>query len=165
TRSGSGIDLAIAAHASKLAAPYPIPRGGSTPVGARGFAAAAQELDGQLREQGVEPAAVVCAVGSGGSYAGLLSGAAELGWPWRVVGASVSRPLDGVRAEVAALAPAATMHLVDCVGPGHGLIDDTHRALITTAARTAGLLLNPTYTVKALQLAVAVARRERKPVV
>jgi 1-aminocyclopropane-1-carboxylate deaminase/D-cysteine desulfhydrase-like pyridoxal-dependent ACC family enzyme len=33
------------------------------------------------------------------------------------------------------------------------------------AARTAGLLLDPTYTAKALQLAVAVARRSGGPVV
>jgi D-cysteine desulfhydrase len=57
------------------------------------------------------------------------------------------------------------LRLVDCVGPGHGLIDSSHRALISLAARTTGLLLDPTYTVKALQLAVAVARRSRGPVV
>src|SRR6185437_3159834 len=55
--------------------------------------------------------------------------------------------------------------LVDAVGPGHGLVDAAQRALIATAARTAGLLLDPTYTAKALQVAVTVARRERGPVV
>jgi len=174
TLSGSGIDREIEAVAGKFRAAYPIPRGGSTPVGAQGFAAAAHELDVQLRERGVEPSAVVCAVGSGGSYAGLLSGAAELGWPWPVVGASVSRPLEEMRAALASLgAPlvgtplfgAETVRLVDCVGPGHGLIDSAHRELMVLAARTAGLLLDPTYTAKALQLAVAVARRSGGPVV
>ncbi len=179
SRSGSGIDDDIEAHAEKLRAagfrPYAMPRGGSTAVGAQGFAEAAHELDGQLRERGVEPAAVVCAVGSGGSYAGLLCAAAELGWPWPVVGASVSRPLEEMRSVVAALASSAALlrssssfaaiDLVDALGPGHGLVDASHRALITTAARKAGLLLDPTYTAKALQVAVAVARREQGPVV
>jgi 1-aminocyclopropane-1-carboxylate deaminase/D-cysteine desulfhydrase-like pyridoxal-dependent ACC family enzyme len=163
SRVGSGIDDEITAFSRTFRAAYAIPRGGSTPVGAQGFRAAAHELDLQLRSQGVEPAAVVCAVGSGGSYAGLLLGAAELGWPWPVLGASVSRPLAEMHSQVASLAPGAVLY--DCLAPGHGLIDDTHRELITTAACTAGLLLDPTYTAKALQLAVAVARRAQKPVV
>jgi D-cysteine desulfhydrase len=178
TRSGSGIDADIEAHAETLRAdgfrPYPIPRGGSTALGAQGFAEAAHELDGQLRAHGVEPAAVVCAVGSGGSYAGLLCGAAELGWPWPVVGASVSRPIEEMRPVVAALASSsaalrsgvfAAVDLVDALGAGHGLVDASQRALIGTAARKAGLLLDPTYTAKALQVAVEVARRECRPVV
>jgi D-cysteine desulfhydrase len=173
-RSGSGIDDDIEAHAVRLRAaglrPYAMPRGGSTAVGARGFASAAHELDAQLRALGVEPAAVVCAVGSGGSYAGLLCGAAELGWPWPVVGASVSRPLAEMRSVVEALASSAAssfapLDLVDALGPGHGLVDDSHRALMATALRTAGLLLDPTYTAKALQVAIGVARRGRGPVV
>lgn len=54
--------------------PYTMPIGGSTPIGAMGFAAAYGELLDQCAEQGITPAAIVHATSSGGTHAGLLAG-------------------------------------------------------------------------------------------
>ena len=59
-------------------APYSIPIGGSTPVGALGYAAAFVELMEQANAQGIAPRAVVVTSSSGGTHAGLLAGRAAL---------------------------------------------------------------------------------------
>lgn len=58
------------------AAPFAIPIGGSTPLGAVGYAVAMIELLDQFDERGIEPAAVVHTSSSGGTHAGLLAGRA-----------------------------------------------------------------------------------------
>jgi len=61
--------------------PYPIPLGGSTPLGAAAYAAAGSELAGQLGGQPVTH--LVVAAGSLGTMAGLILGtwASELDYP------------------------------------------------------------------------------------
>ena len=64
--------------------PFAIPIGGSTPVGAVGFAAAFVELQRQCEAAGLRPRSVVHATSSGGTHAGLLAGraaVAEAGGP------------------------------------------------------------------------------------
>lgn len=58
------------------AAPFTIPIGGSTPVGALGYAAGFDELRRQCAERDVEPAAIVHTSSSGGTHAGLVAGRA-----------------------------------------------------------------------------------------
>ena len=58
------------------AAPFTMPIGGSTPVGAAGYALAFDELMDQCRQHGFEPAAVVHTSSSGGTHAGLVAGRA-----------------------------------------------------------------------------------------
>jgi len=58
------------------AAPFTMPIGGSTPVGAAGYAVAFDELMDQCRRQELEPDAVVHASSSGGTHAGLVAGRA-----------------------------------------------------------------------------------------
>lgn len=60
--------------------PYLIPEGGSNAVGAWGYIRAAAELDGDLRALPARPTTVIYACGSGGTGAGLILGAALLGW-------------------------------------------------------------------------------------
>ena len=75
--------------------PYPLPRGGATPVGAVGYAYAARELAEQMRRARHPPDASSWPTGSGGTQAGLVAGrVGHAACRWRVVGASVSRPLD-----------------------------------------------------------------------
>ncbi len=59
-------------------APYSIPIGGSTAVGALGYALAFVELLEQCDEQRITPTAVVFTSSSGGTHAGLLAGRAAL---------------------------------------------------------------------------------------
>jgi 1-aminocyclopropane-1-carboxylate deaminase/D-cysteine desulfhydrase-like pyridoxal-dependent ACC family enzyme len=74
------LEIAREALTDELAAagaePYAIPIGGSTAVGAVGYALAFVELMEQCERQGVRPAAIVHTSSSGGTHAGLLAGRA-----------------------------------------------------------------------------------------
>lgn len=175
------LDAAIAERAADLTAagrrPFPVPRGGSTPLGAVGFAVAAAELAGQLDQSelagGAEPALVVLPVGSGSSCAGLLAA----GPPWPVLGVSVSRPLQEITSKVHALAQACArllgyppprpggLEIVDARGPGFGIASQADRAAACLALHTEGLLLDDTYGAKAFAVLTQRASDVRGPVV
>lgn len=172
------VDAGIAQAAARLEAagerPFPIPRGGATARSAAGFHWAAAELARQLTDGaggagGISEAGwpggrvtVVTATGSGGTLAGLVSGTVALGRPWRLAGVSVSRPPAETRQRVLAMATGCArqlgtpapgpddVELTDGRGPGHGLASAQGRAAARLALRTAGLVLDPVYTAKAL---------------
>lgn len=185
------VDLALPVVAAELAEagrrPYLVPRGGASPVGASGYRDALDELLPQLHRRSGHKGpdegpdlgrsghkgpdgrvVVVVAVGSGGTLAGLVAGNVARGRPLRIVGASVSRPLDEVCPRVLDLAvrvarvrgeprpDAADVELVDARGPGHGLPSPEGQAAAATALRTAGLVLDPVHTAKALAVLPAV---------
>jgi D-cysteine desulfhydrase len=166
------VDSAVYEVAEELRAagrrPFPMPRGGAVPVGTAGMALAAEELD-------IEAEVVVIASGSGTTCAGLVVGAALRDVPWRIVGASVSRPVDRASEEIAGLAagcaalldvPAPSMdrlELVDARGPGHGNASGAGERAADIALRTEGLLLDPVYTAKAF--AVLLSLEPTGPVV
>jgi 1-aminocyclopropane-1-carboxylate deaminase/D-cysteine desulfhydrase-like pyridoxal-dependent ACC family enzyme len=141
-----------------------VPRGGSTALGAVGFAAAAAELAAQLGSSGERPALVVLAVGSGGSCAGLVAGLAAAGLPTPVLGVSVSRPPPAIEARVKELAegcaaliggpPPGEPELVDARGPGFGTASERERERARLALRTEGLLLDETYGAEAFSATV-----------
>ncbi len=91
----SSVDAGIEALSAELRAvgrrPYPVPRGGATPLGAFGYLRAGQELATQLAGLDRPPAGVWLATGSGGTQAGLLAGLALTGPAYHVVGVTVSR--------------------------------------------------------------------------
>ena len=154
----SAIDRLVTERAAELATagrrPYAVPRGGSTGVGALGFATAAAELLDQI-----EPALVVLSVGSGGSVAGLTAGFAAAGAAVPVLAVSVSRPLPEIAAHVAALAAECAVLLggpvpappewLDARGPGFGVASPRDRDAARLALRTEGLLLDDTYGAEA----------------
>lgn len=168
------VDAAIQVRAAELAAagrrPYPVSRGGSTPLGAVGFAVAAAELAAQLDRQ---PALVVLAVGSGGSCAGLLAA----GPAWPVLGVSASRPLPEITGRVCELAQACArllgnptprddlLEIVDARGPGFGIASPADRVARRLALDTEGLLLDDTYGAKAFAVLIGRVRAARGPVV
>jgi 1-aminocyclopropane-1-carboxylate deaminase/D-cysteine desulfhydrase-like pyridoxal-dependent ACC family enzyme len=155
------VDALVQERAAALRAagrrPYAVPRGGSTPLGAVGFALAAAELAAQLDQT---PALVVLAVGSGGSIAGLAAG----GLTAPVLGVSVSRPPAAIEAHVKELAegcaallgapPPVLPELVDARGPGFGTASPRERERARLALRTEGLLLDETYGAEAFSAAV-----------
>jgi 1-aminocyclopropane-1-carboxylate deaminase/D-cysteine desulfhydrase-like pyridoxal-dependent ACC family enzyme len=163
------VDTWLPAAAAELTAggrrPYLIPRGGATGLGAAGYALAALELREQLTEAGVDSARVVVAVGSGGTLAGLVAGNVLMGRPWRLVGASVSRPAEETARRVLGLARECLALLspgddvgpddvvvADARGPGHGLASPEGTAAAEQAMRTEGLMVDQVYTAKALAL-------------
>ncbi|HEU0101424.1 MAG TPA: pyridoxal-phosphate dependent enzyme [Mycobacteriales bacterium] len=161
----ASVDTALVEVARELALrglrPHVVPRGGATATGATGYRLAVDELLAQLPPSPVAPVVVV-ATGSGGTLAGLVAGAVASGRPFRVVGASVSRPPEVLRPDVLRLArevaarrgePLPSPHdvcLVDARGPGHGLRSAEGDRAADLALRTAGLVLDPVYTAKAL---------------
>lgn len=144
--------------------PYAIPRGGACALGALGHALAAYELFAQCRSLGIAPEAVVLASGSGGTHAGWLLGTRALGSPWTVESFTVSREADAARGEIARLATEAAALLgLDWrfgpeealvhggfIGEGYGIPSRQAAAAIRLVARSEGVLLDPTYTGKAI---------------
>jgi D-cysteine desulfhydrase len=142
--------------------PFSMPRGGATAVGTLGMVAAAAELADQVDALGVVPAAVVIATGSAGTCAGLVVGTALAGRPWRIVAASVSRPIEVAAGRIRDLAGACAAYLgvepppldnvevVDGRGPGFGIPWDDAEVAADFALSVEGLLLDPVYTAKAL---------------
>jgi 1-aminocyclopropane-1-carboxylate deaminase/D-cysteine desulfhydrase-like pyridoxal-dependent ACC family enzyme len=172
----ASVDRALPAVAAALEAEgrrvYTVPRGGATPLGALAYALAARELAAQVDRLGLRDPLVVVATGSGGTQAGLVAGAAADGLPFRVVGASVSRPVQECCSRVAALAagcsallhaapaPPGAVRVVDARGPGYGVASEAGSRAASLAAQTEGLLLDHVFTAKALAVAASVADRE-----
>lgn len=105
------------------AAPYAIPIGGSTAVGAVGYAIAFVEIMEQCDEQGIEPTAIVHTTSSGGTHAGLLAGQALL----RAQGRSVPEVLAiGVAKGVNMGLPdisELTAETIDLIGGDRSIVD------------------------------------------
>jgi len=151
--------------------PYVIPGGGSTPLGALGYAACALELLHQSFEMGVAFDRVIVPSGSAGTHAGLLAGLTALNAGIAVTGINVRRPQEEQERNVhrEAVATAALMHTpapgkdsVTCldrwVGPGYGLPTDEMVAAVRLAASTENILLDPVYTGKAFAGMLGLAR-------
>jgi 1-aminocyclopropane-1-carboxylate deaminase/D-cysteine desulfhydrase-like pyridoxal-dependent ACC family enzyme len=168
------VDAALEEVVARLEAagrtPYVVPRGGATAVGARGYADAALELTAQTEAVGLRPTVVVVATGSGGTQAGLVAGTVAAGRPWRVVGASVSRPVEEVRDRILRLALDCAdliegpqpedddVEVVEAIGPGYGAPSTEGSEATRLAAETEGLLLDPTFTAKGMATLIRLAR-------
>jgi 1-aminocyclopropane-1-carboxylate deaminase/D-cysteine desulfhydrase-like pyridoxal-dependent ACC family enzyme len=163
---------------------YPIPLGGSNALGSLGFVEAGRELAAQVRAgQMPEPDAVVVALGSGGTAAGLAVALEEAQMKTRVVAASVVHPkvvlslgahrlvkqtaaLAGLPREIGARASKRLEVTGDWVGRGYAIPTEEGEAA-TAVARTHGLELDLTYTAKAFACALAMrpsAEAEKKTI-
>ena len=145
--------------------PYPIPLGGSSPIGARGYVDAAREIEDETAGDPV----VYTACGSGGTHAGLVAG---LGDHSRVVGVDVGA-VRRVGDKVTALAreTAAASGLMEPrgevrvaggqVGAGYGAPTEAAREAILLTARREGIVLDPVYSAKAMAGLIADRRAGR----
>jgi D-cysteine desulfhydrase len=153
--------------------PYPLPRGGATPIGAVGYAFAAQEIAEQSAALGIQLDTVVVATGSGATQAGLVAGQAGYGLSWHVIGASVSRPIAEATERVRALAKACAAELGfrdpnpddvdvrDLRGAGFGIASPTDRMSAELALTAEAILLDDHYGAQALTLLRHVLAEER----
>lgn len=152
--------------------PYVIPGGGSTPLGAMGYVACAEELLAQSFEMGVAFDRVVVASGSAGTHAGLLVGLTGCSSGMPLTGINVRRPQAEQEGNVHALALAtaelagapappreAVVALGDWVGPGYSLPTPEMVEAVRLFARLEGVLLDPVYTGKAAAGLIGLARR------
>lgn len=170
----ASVDRALSAVAAELGGAghrvYVVPRGGASPLGALAYALAARELASQMDRLGLRDPLVVVATGSGGTQAGLVAGSMAERRPFRVLGASVSRPVWECSSQVAALAAgccgllgtvppsSGAVRVVDARGPGYGLPSKPGARAARLAADTEGLLLDPVFTAKALGVVSSLGR-------
>jgi D-cysteine desulfhydrase len=153
--------------------PYVIPESGSNELGAFGYAAAVEELQGQIAAGVLAPPdAIVVAAWSGGSLAGLHLGKALFGLRAEIWGVPVQFDAETIRASVwttvrkSAARIGADVHvereairLLDGYqGDGRTGVRPEELAVVARAAR-AGLLLDPVYTAKAFLALEDTARR------
>ncbi|MFT5684999.1 MAG: D-cysteine desulfhydrase [Myxococcota bacterium] len=153
-------DALMAEAAERLVAqgerPYIIPEGGSSAVGALGFVQAGRELAVQAVAAGVDFDTVLCAVGSGGTLAGL----AMSGLSASVLGVAVCDDRAYFRQRVEEIADDASRLglslpprgwdvLEGFAGRGYALSSPAELSSQITLARETGLILDPVYTGKA----------------
>ena len=141
------------------------------PLAALSYALCLAEIVEQSAASGFEPAAVyVSSAGSTG--AGVALGAATLGcrfpvksiapmtWPWDSqveMSATANRAAELAGIDTR-LAPDDILFITEQLAPGYGQPSDAGLAALTLLARTEGILVEPTYTAKALAGLIADVR-------
>jgi D-cysteine desulfhydrase len=152
---------------------YVVPGGGSNSLGALGYVACAQEILAQTFDLGLDIHAIVCASGSAGTQAGLITGVQGCRMNVPVLGINVSHPkqvqealvygLVRETAERAGLGAAVPRDSVVCfgdyVGPGYSLPTPGMVEAVQLLARTEGILLDPVYTGKAMAGLIDLVRK------
>lgn len=152
--------------------PYIIPRGGSVPAGATGYANFVPELLGQLEDAEITPSWLYIATGSTGTHSGILAGLTAMGNPFGLQGISVSRNQQQQEEKVLSLTNQTLQHLglsvragaehvrVDdrFVGPGYGHPTEQTMEALEVAALDEGIILDPVYTGKAMAGLIGHAR-------
>lgn len=142
---------------------YVIPEGASDGTGNFGYIEAVQEIVAQEKELGVNFDAIVCAVGSGGTYSGLFLGAKIYAPDKKVYGFNVcddeeyflnvceSIVSDTVKALGSDIeVKREEMNIIDGYkGLGYAISKDEELLFITELARKEGVILDPVYTGKA----------------
>lgn len=149
---------------------YPIPVGGTTPLGELGYVRAAREFAEQAEGLGIDT--VVLAVGSAGTIGGLALGLKMFAPGIRLIGVSVSRSESRLKEYVAEMANEAAAligvaarvstddyEITDAfVGERYGVPSPAGQEALRVTARTEGIFLDPVYTAKAMSALFAMAR-------
>lgn len=144
--------------------PYIIPEGGSDPLGAWGYIKATKEIKNQVEKANFKIDVISCAVGSGGTYAGLYLGAKLYNWKVRIKGFAVSRNSTYFKKRAFDICQGFEKGLerelgiipeefdIDdrFIGPGYAKIGPAETDFIKNVAVNSGIVLDPAYTSKAL---------------
>ncbi len=152
---------------------YIIPAGGSTPLGAMGYAACAEEILAQSFDLGVEFSHVVTTTGSGGTQAGLIVGFQGNNAHIPVIGMNCSRAKEPQETQVynvveqtrilagvnTPIARDSVLCFDEYVGPGYSLPTPAMVEAVKLMAKTEGILLDPVYTGKAMAGLIGLIRQ------
>lgn len=144
--------------------PYVIPEGASNGLGAFGYYATMFEIAEQEKELNINFDAIIIAVGSGGTYSGLLLGKKVLQHPAEIYGVNVGSDRNyfencilQIFKESCELAGCTLslsreeIHILDGhVGRGYALSTPEELKFITSLARLEGVILDNVYTGKAM---------------
>jgi L-cysteate sulfo-lyase len=150
--------------------PYPIPLGGSNPLGASAYAAAVDELLCQTNEHFDR---IVFASSSGGTHAGMAVGAVLSGYRGQVLGISVDEELTALQKLVSEIAngiyrllgvnrtmrPGDICANADYLGAGYAIMGPPEREAIELFARCEGIMVDPVYTGRAAAGLIDLIRR------
>jgi D-cysteine desulfhydrase family pyridoxal phosphate-dependent enzyme len=150
--------------------PYPIPLGGSNPLGAVAYASAVDELLCQTTERFDR---IVFASSSGGTHAGMAVGAVLAGFRGQVLGISVDEELTALQNLVAEIAngiyrllgenrtmrPRDICANADYLGAGYAIMGPPEREAIELFARCEGIMVDPVYTGRAAAGLIDLIRR------
>jgi D-cysteine desulfhydrase family pyridoxal phosphate-dependent enzyme len=153
--------------------PYPVPLGGSTPLGAAAYALAMVELKEQMEANNLNFDRIIFASSSGGTQAGLVVGAGMTGFRGEVSGISVDEDLETLRSTVARIATETATLLgqprayspqdisanTDYLGAGYAIMGKPEREAIELFAQTEGILVDPVYTGRAAAGMIDLIRR------
>ncbi len=153
--------------------PYPVPLGGSTPLGAAAYALAMEELKAQMEAQTLNFDRILFASSSGGTHAGLVVGQQLTGFRGEVLGVSVDEEKETLTSTVARIATGTASLLgqprayapqdiwanVDYLGEGYAIMGEPEREAIELFAQTEGVLVDPVYTGRAAAGMIDLIRR------
>jgi D-cysteine desulfhydrase len=144
--------------------PFIIPLGASDATGALGYVAAVQEMIVQFQEMKFTPDAIIVAAGSAGTLTGLLIGKKLFGLSSRIVGINITADEAYFHQEVAKILEEfrecykadinvenTDFQIIDgYVGAGYAQSRPEELHFIAQIAKTEGIILDPTYTGKAM---------------
>jgi D-cysteine desulfhydrase family pyridoxal phosphate-dependent enzyme len=150
-------------HRRRGGRPYIVPMGGANALGVLAYAQAAVEMVHQCKERGIHPHAVVVAVGTASTYAGLALGLWGAAAEWPAIGISVSRPVERLARDTPLLIRAACERLLPgegapdvrlwffdrYVGSAYAVPSPEGLEAVRLVGRTEGIGLDTTYTGKA----------------
>lgn len=144
--------------------PYLVELGGSSPIGALGYALCAFEIESQILALGQSVSSIVLPNGSSGTHAGLAAGMYLAGKnPALIKAFSVLAPkeiahavtVEKTQAVLKLLGSSVEANPMDIeisdeqLGDGYGIPTDAMKAAVHQMARTEGLFLDPVYGGKA----------------
>lgn len=143
--------------------PFIVPLGASSGTGSLGYVYSVQEMSKQFEELGFEPDYIVVASGSGGTQAGLIIGKELFGISSQIIGINVrcdemyfhkeiSRIFNEFRHQHGNVSSTKlNINIIDgYVGNGYAKTRPEEMKFIAHLAKTEGLILDPTYTGKAM---------------
>lgn len=174
TRRSDLIDAAMDAERDAGRTPYFFPVGASVPLGCWGYIRCMAELVDQIGRD--TPADLFCAVSSVGTATGMILGKALLRCDnWRVHGIPVSDSVETLSQDIRRLERQTVaefqldvdesdtpIDLIDgFIGDGYAIPYPEELQTIRQVARAEGILLDPTYTGKAMTGMLAVLSRHR----
>ncbi len=173
TALNTAIQQILNSLADKGRTGYVIPMGGSNAIGATGYVACAQEIQDQIFRQGTPMDAVICASGSAGTQAGLVTGMVGCNMNIPVIGINVGVTETGQEDVVYELVLKTAEHLEinvptprssvicldDYMGPGYSIPTPEMAQAIRLLAETEGILLDPVYTGKTMAGLIDLCRK------
>lgn len=136
--------------------PLIVPIGASNSIGSLGYINAFSEIIKQEQELNLEFDSIVTAVGSGGTYAGLLAGDAKYRSKKRIQGFSVNKSKKVFQEDIEKIlidmgvSKHGQIHINDSyIGSGYAISQDNELVFYRNLAQEEGIILDPCYTGKA----------------